>query len=301
MTLNIYNFINNDDLAAKCKELNWNFTDYEKAKIIMCSFQTLDEKKKAYEEILAETDNDRLKLEISKIIEFQTKAQEEIKVGKRNTTYVLYIKGLDALVFDHFNDAYNYAVDYLKDYSKKKTFKIKKARKNLRPGEKSFDDDYVIYDQEGVALDFSYYTNDDYIKSYEINTKNFNGFDAYVPFWNGYVKYPAVYDDFTVLRRRVIDPELKDDTQYVACNNVAFNGNNEAGLKNNDEMPYDIFSGQLCYKYITISKRRHSLEVETIPFEGLRKVKKEDISLNTKDTIKHVKELLVRLKTQNKE
>ena len=296
MGLNIYDFINNEDLVEKCKELNWNFSDYEKAKIILTSFNSLDMKKNAYQQLLSETTDEKLKFEITKIVEFQDKAQEDIKLGKRNTTFLLYIRGLDVLVFDHFEDAYQYALDYLKD--KKRNFKIKKARKNLKAGKLYFDDDYVIYNNEGVALDFSYYTNDEYIKSFEIDSKTFSGFDEYVPFWDGYVKYPEVYDDYTVLRRRVIDPELRDDTQYIACNNVAFNGNNEAGIVKQEKMPYDIFAGQLCYKYIKISKRKHSLEVETIPFEGLRKVRKEDVTLNTKDTIKHVKDLVEKLNSK---
>lgn len=296
--MNIYDFLTNDDLAQKCKELNWDFSDYEKAKIVMASFASLDDKKKAYQEIKNETDNEQLKKEITKIIEFQDKAQEDIKVLKRNSIYCLYIRGLEALVFDHFDTAFNYAMDYLKD-KKKRTFKIKKVKKNLKPGHIPYDTDYIIYNQDGVAMDFSYFSNDDFFKSFEIDEKKFSGFDKYVPFWDGYVKYPAVYDDFTVLRRRVIDPEDRDDTQYIACNNVAFNGNNEAGINNTEKMPYDIFSGQLCYKYIKISKRRHSLEVETIPLQGLRRVKKEDITLSTKDTIKHVKELVERFNNKD--
>lgn len=296
MGLNIYDFINNDDLVEKCKELDWKFSDYEKAKIILTSFNSLADKKIAYTELLNETSDETLKLEIQKIIEFQDQAQNDIKLAKRNTIFLLYIRGIEVMVFDKFDAAYEYALDYLKD-KKKKNFKIKKARKNLKNGKLPFGDDYVIYNNEGVALDFSYFTNDEYIKSFVIDTKNFDGFDEYVPFWDGYVKYPAVYDDFTVLRRRIIDPELRDDTQYIACNNVAFNGNNEANIENKAEMAYDILSGQLCYKYIKISKRKHSLEVETIPFEGLRKCKKEDITLNTKDTIKHVKDLIEKFGT----
>ena len=291
MALNIYDFINNDDLVEKCKELNWEFSDYEKAKIILTSFASLESKKVAYNELFNSTSNETLKLEIAKIIEIQDKAQTSIKEAKRNTSYLLYIRGLDVMVFDHFESAYDYTLDHCKD-KKKKNFKIKKARKNLKCGKMPYDDEYIIYNNEGVALDYSYFTNDEYFKSFVIDSKTFDGFSEYVPFWDGYVKYPAVYSDFTVLKRRVIDPELKDDTQYIACNNVAFNGNNEANIENKAEMPYDILSGQLCYKYIKISKRKHSLEVETIPFEGLKKCKKEDITLNTKDTIKHVKELI---------
>ena len=94
MELNIYNFIKNDDLINKCKELNWVFSDYEKAKIIMGSKNTLKEKKEAYELLLETTDNDRLKVELKKIVEYQDKAQEEIKVGKRNTVFMLYLKGI---------------------------------------------------------------------------------------------------------------------------------------------------------------------------------------------------------------
>ena len=297
MELNIYNFIKNDDLINKCKELNWVFSDYEKAKIIMGSKNTLKEKKEAYELLLETTDNDRLKVELKKIVEYQDKAQEEIKVGKRNTVFMLYLKGESPLVYDSFEYAYEYALERVGG-SKYKTFKIKKAHKNLKAGQKPFDDDYVIYNSKGEAIDFHYYANDDYIKSYEINVKTFDGFDIYVPFWNGYVKYPTVYDDMQVLKRRTIDPEYIDDTQYIACNSLAFNGNNEAGISNNEEMPYDIYAGQLVYKYVTISKRRHSVEVETIPFEGLKKVKKDEITLSTKDTIKRIKEIIKKVNNE---
>ena len=291
MSFNIYDFIKNEDLVSKCKELDWKFSDYEKAKIVMGSKNTLAEKKEAYTYLLNNTENDRLKVELSKIIQYQDKAIEEIKVSKRNTTYILYLKGEDIMVFDRWQDAYDYAKEKLSG-TRFKTYKIKKVHKNLSKGKKPMDEDYVINNSLGDPIDFHYYANDDYIKSYEINVKTFDGFDLWVPFWNGYVKYPTVYDDMQVLKRRTIDPEISDDTQYIACNNIAFNGNNEFGVSNKDEMPYDIYAGQLCYKYVTISKRKHSVEVETIPFEGLKKVKKDEITLNTKDTIKRIKEVV---------
>jgi hypothetical protein len=290
MEFNIYDFIKNDDLVAKCKELNWEFSDYEKAKIIMGSKNSLRQKKDAYLYLLKNTENERLKVELQKIVEYQDKAQEEIKVAKKNIIYMLYMKNEDPIVFDKFELAFDYATDKL--YGKNKTFKIKKAHKNPEVGTIPVDEDYVIYNAVGEPIDFQYYANDDYIKSYEINVKTFDGFDVYVPFWNGYVKYPNVYDDFTVLKRKGIDPEYMDDTQYIACNSVAFNSNNEVGISNSDEMPYDIFAGQLCYKYVSVSKRKHAVEVETIPYEGLRKAKKDEISLSTKDTIKRIKEII---------
>lgn len=291
MEFNIYNFIKNDDLVNKCKELNWEFNDYEKAKIVMGSKNTLAQKKDAYNYLLENTDNDRLKVELQKIIQYQDDAQNDIKQGKRNTIFMLYLRGESPMVYDKFDDAYDYAKNKLAG-SRFKTFKIAKTRKNVSVGEKLMDADYIIYNSLGEAIDFHYYANDDYIKSYEINVKTFDGFDIWVPFWNGYVKYPTVYENMQVLKRRTIDPEISDDTQYIACNNVAFNGNNEAGVSNTDEMPYDIFAGQLCYKYVTVSKRKHAVEVETIPFEGLKKVKKDEITLNTKDTIKRIKEVV---------
>ena len=291
MSFNVYDFIKNEDLVNKCKELNWKFTDYEMAKIVMGSKNTLAQKKEAYTYLLNNTDNERLKVELQKVIHYQDEAQEDIKTPKRNSIYFLYLKGEKPIPYDRFNDAYEYALNKLAG-SKFKTFKIAKVKKNLPVGEKAYGSDYIIYNSNGEGIDFHYYANDDYIKSYEINVKTFDGFDIWVPFWNGYVKYPTVYDDMQVLKRRTIDPEDTDDTQYIACNNVAFNGNNEAGVSKSDEMPYDIFAGQLCYKYVTVSKRKHAVEVETIPFEGLKKVKKDDITLNTKDTIKRIKEVV---------
>lgn len=218
MSYDINDFISSPDLYRVIERRGWSFNDYQSAAIIYLSNVALTKKHEAYNDILSTTKNQRL---ANQLMDALSTSKESLRIMEEIDGYqiALYLPKRNAQLFMSYKEAYNYAMDFIKNGNMKGNyFKITKGFFDIFDYEFTAVVSSIIFNLNGVAINVYPYASTDLMTKWENHIDKTNerlkkdeqALPAYknVPFFAGFIKYPKVYKEFEVVEYDHRDPEL---------------------------------------------------------------------------------------------